>query len=294
MLSISKDINFTIPPVKPYKWEGGKHDIELTRGNLPLIGMLYIFEGVDPPAVGSAELLAAKTAAEAPAATADVIKAYDDLKISSILAATHEQMSNWFLVLVACQQVRDLSQSNIDNFARMCKTATMPSKALQFVSYWAANTPSLAANASVREKFETNKFFEYHTTGSSTPALCLQAMEEVPSLEMFSKVEADVIQDALNNAHSLEAARLIPDITLVKVRAILEAAGTLPEVWYMGDKAVAKYSGKKYSAIVKIVKQIFKLQTDLDGIDTMDIPTLVSRFDELTADQDFVETFIPE
>jgi hypothetical protein len=129
-------------------------------------------------------------------------------------------------------------------------------------------------------------------------------MEEAGSLDLFSPSEVVAVRDAYVAAHDISVARYIPSITLIKTRAVLEAAGTLPDIWYMGDKAISRFSGKKYSALVKLVRAVFKKQTLVDGIDEDDLKTLTSKLSSLVqsfpsfsgedseeSDEDPLETF---
>jgi hypothetical protein len=281
ILDRGKGGHLIVKPGKPYAWEDGKHDIPLTESNAALIGMAIVHEGGTAPKVSAAELKVLEEADKKDNATDEEHAAYEGARVKHLISESMEQYANWYIILVACQQVRDLSQSNLDNFTRMCKAKTLPSRAVMFISYWASTRDILASNVAIRERFVTNKFFEYHTTGSSSPALCSQAISEAGSLEVFSADEKKVVEDAAKTPYDLESARKIPDITLVKARAIHEAAGTLPDVWYMGQKAADRYSGKKYSAIVKLLKRYFELQSGIEKLEGMDLATVAKSLEEL-------------
>jgi hypothetical protein len=272
---------FIVPPVEPYRWNSGVHDIEKTLVNAPLIAMAWVHEGGTPPAVEVDDLPMLREAAEAENSDAAAIEDWDAAQCDYAVQSNFVQYTNWYLILVACYQVRELKDSNIQNFCRMCTARSLPSKTGSFLAYWASRQARLVESDDVRNRFEANKFFEYHTTGSSTPKLCAEAMSEVLGLGIFTDSESRDVEEAMDSEYELELARKIDTDTLVKVSAVHEAAGTLPDTWYMGTKAVARFSGKKYSAMVKYLKAIFKLQTKTDGLDDMDLDTLVTNLKTL-------------
>jgi hypothetical protein len=270
-----------VPPDRPYSWENGKHDIELIKPNVPIIAMTLVHEGAQPKPVDQARLAELKEATQKENPSEDEITTHQEMQVRDSVYRNFSSYVNWYLVLVACTQVRELSDSNLQNYTRMCGAPPLPVKVKSFLTYWAASQAPLAENESVRKRFVENKFYEYHTTGSSTPALCKQAIEEAGNLDIFGHSEVAFVQDAYASSHDISMARFIPDITLIKTRAVLEAAGTLPDIWYMGDKAISKFSGKKYSALVKLVRAVFKKQTMLDGIDEDDLSVLASKLTSL-------------
>jgi hypothetical protein len=272
-----QDATISVPPSVPYRWNNGAHDIDETVANAPLIAMAWVHEGGTPPIISDDDYEAAQTGASGDSPTDAQNAAWEAARSKATVIANYKQYANWYLILVACQQVRDLTDANIQNFCKMCSSRPLPSKTSSFLSFWGSQQSALVEETTLRERFEKNKFFEYHTTGSSTPKLCFEALNETSGLDLFTSDEEDEIEEALENEHDLEAAREIDAITLVKVRAIHEASGTLPDTWYMGSKAVARFSGKKYSALVKYLQAIFKRQTNTDGIDDMDLDTLAKN-----------------
>lgn len=270
-----------VAPVKPYQWSKAGPDIPFTKINAGLIGMTYVHEGIIPALMSDEDLKKLEVKATVPSPKAEDIAEFEASKVKKVISENYNKYANWYLVLVSCEQVRSLGQGNLDNFARMCKADPFPARASAFISYWAAVRAPLVSNANVRATYESNRFFEYHTTGSSTPLLCQQAVEEADGLPLFSEKEIAQVAKAVSTIHDLDEARKIPNFTLVKVRAVLEASATLPEIWYMGAKAVDRYSGKKYAAIVKHLKAIFAIQTRVDQLPDMSMATLVTSLDEL-------------
>jgi hypothetical protein len=56
-------------------------------------------------------------------------------------------------------------------------------------------------------------------------------------------------------------------VTLVEARAVLEARGLLPEIWYMSQETKYSFSAIKYVVFVSHHKAIFKIQTKVDDLD---------------------------
>jgi hypothetical protein len=243
--------------------------------------MTYVHEGATPENVPPEDTVALKEAAEDEAATPDVIESYTKAKVMNRIFESFSSYANWYLILVACTQVRELTDRNLQNFSQMCGAPPLPARVKSFLKFWAANQTMLSQNDRVRDLFSDNLFFEYHTTGSSTPNLCLTAMAEVNGFELFSPEEVGVVNKAFEENHDIEEARKIPSVTLVKTSAVLEAAGTLPDIWYMGQKARDKFSGKKYSALVKFLKEIFRRQTAVSDLGDADNETLATNFEAL-------------
>lgn len=281
LLKDATGADILLPTVAPYVWSGGKHDIPMTRAYIPIIGMAYVHHGATPPNVSDSDFSELEEGASAEGASDEAVKKFEEAVIDRAVFSSMPQLRNWYMILVACQQVKELKASNLENFSRMCRCQALPQKAGAFIAYWAATQEDFASNTSVREKFDGNKFFEYHTTGSSTPMLCKDAISEAAGLEVFSASEVGMINSAVGAYYDLEAARTIDVLTIVKSSAVLEAAGRLPDNWWMGKKAVERYSSKRYSALVKHLKRIFDIQMNTDGIEGMDLPTLVASLNRL-------------
>jgi len=281
VLAMATSDNIRVPPEKPYEWDDGSGDIELIMANAPIIAMAWVHEGTDPPQADPRALSNAKTAAEADDASEDILEAYEQERVKYDVATKMAEYSNWYIILVACTQVRELSDSNLQNFSQMCGAKPLPARVKSFLLYWASTQDLLIDSEAARVRFISNKFFEYHTTGSSTPTLCEEAISEATGLGMFDDAEILVVQIAREAIHDLDAARTIPSRTLVKVRAVHDAAGTLPDIWYMGQKAVDRFSGKKYSAMVKMLKAIFVKQTNTEDLDERDLDTLTADLTSL-------------
>lgn len=256
-------------------------DLPYTLQNAALLAMIYIYEGIEKPTVTDAQLDAARVAAEADGATEDDTDAHTFLKVVKDIEDKWVRYSDWFLLLVACTQVRKLDTGNLTQFCNMCDARQMPAKVLSLLRYFAANMPRLVESDQLRTAFSGYPYFEYHTSASSTPGLVDKALGEVRGLGLFSAEEERVVDQALVHVHDLELTREIDPNTLVKARAILEANGTLPEIWYMGQRAVGNFSGKKYTAMVKLFKELFNRQSRTDDLDELDEPALVERLSAL-------------
>jgi hypothetical protein len=291
------DRTVIVPPEQPYRISlpaegaggGGGNglphryvaDIAYTLQNASALALIYIYEGMERPTVTDEQMEAARVAAEADDATEEATDAYTFLKVVKDIGTNWARYSNWFLVLVACTQVRKLDTGNLSQFCNMSDARQMPAKVLTFLRYFAAQLPSLIEEERIRVDFSGYPYFEYHTSASSTPQLVDKAMLEVTGLGFFSEEEEGVVEAAMESKHDLELAREIDPNTLVKARAILEANGTLPDVWYMGARAVDRFSGKKYSAMVKLFKALFNIQSNTDNLEDLDEPALVGRIRHL-------------
>jgi ribosomal protein L12E/L44/L45/RPP1/RPP2 len=254
----------------------GVPHIEKSRPNIPLLALAYAHEGCKPPKVPEEDFSDAKDAAEAENPSDEDVAKWTTLSVDQAVYENFATYVNWYLLLVACQQVRALDDSNLTQFCKMTGAPPLPSRVQLYLRYFAATQLELSDVTDIIEKFSDNKFFEYHTTASSTPNLCLEALAEAPNMSLFTFTEEVAIKEASIAENDLEAARRIHPVTLVKVHAIHEAAGTLPPKWYMGEKAVARFSGKKYSAMVKFLKAIFTKQSNTEELGDRDMDTLVS------------------
>jgi len=275
---IGTDSSLLIPPTVPYRWDNGAHDIELTPLNAPLVAMAWVHEGGTPPGVKEEEFDKIRLQAEGDNASDADYAAWESAQCMRLVHDNWGQYSNWYLILVACYQVRELNDANLLNFSRMFSSRPLPPRTVSFLAYWASQQVKLVEDHSLRNKFVSNKFFERHTTASSTPRLCVEALDKATGLGVFAQSEETKIRKAFKNKHDLKLAQNLSTITLVKVSAVHEAAGTLPDVWYMGNKAVARFSGKKYSALVKYLKAIFKIQTNTDQIDKTTYKTMINNY----------------
>jgi hypothetical protein len=221
---------------------------------------------------------------EKPSAKNDEIEKYNAMLVMSAVKRDLIKYKLWYLVLVAAQQVRDLTDSNIENFRKMKNGRMLPSSVKKYLSYWASEQDSLVENRVVRERFKGNMFFEYHTTGCSTPDLCLKAMKDFPEKGFFTPADRVDVKHALKNRHKIDLARDIPQSLLVKVRLVLEATGCLPDTWYMGERAKNNCSGKKYSAGLKMIKAILDKRADIVDLENKSEEVIATSLKKLFAD----------
>lgn len=281
ILALSVSSNLKVPPICPYNWNSGDHDIPKIMANVPIIAMAYCHEGGEVTAISEEIFIAANAVMTAGNGTDAEVSAAAETVIMFYISRDYATYVNWYIVLVACTQVRELTDSNIDNFSRMCAGKAIPTAIRKFLHYWANSQDRLLDDIAVRAKFITNKFFEYHTISCSTPDLCIRAYNESSFLNIFSDDEVTVINDALRNVSDLFAARSIPNITVVKARAVLDASNMLPDTWYMGTQALSRFSGRKYNGMVTILRRIFELRNNTATVATDDLPTLVTKLRDL-------------
>jgi hypothetical protein len=277
ILGLCNTDTLVVSAKKPYTWANGDCDVEKTVANAPIIALVYIHEDAPQPDDNSDDLALIKAAAEAESADETATNNYNAALVHHHIHTHWKQYSNWYLVLVACEQVRPLEAANIVNFCKMCKAPSMPAKVSLFIKYFATMQPHLVGIPAILDRFIGNKFFEYHTTGSSTPRLCVEALDDAAGLKIFTGAEKAAIRKAASSIDQVDVARLIDNVTLVKVSAIHKASGTHPESWPMGDKAVARFSGSKFRALVKFLVAIYNKQTNTDDLDSKDHATLVAN-----------------
>jgi len=162
----------------------------------------------------------------------------------------------WFLVLIACQQVRDLDDKNIESFFQMNNTREQGvAKFLKTLEYCAIDQPIFARNAALRAKFEGNRFFEYHTSATTTPTLVTRAINSCPIPGVFTTVEIAAVRVAKASAHDITLTRAIPENALFKARAVLEGLKIAPPKWYMGHTAWENGNPVVYIALVKLIEK---------------------------------------
>jgi hypothetical protein len=283
ILGLANSDKIVVIPDKPYFMDGGAPDISVTRPNIPVIALCYIHEGAEIPPVEEDLLADARDVSVDPDASEaekenskKIILQYQMHRDSAVYA-------NWYLILVACTQVRELSPSNLEQFGKMTKYGAMSQTMIRFLNYFAASQDDLTQNEALADRFISNKYFEYHTSASSTPRLCMDAMDDADGLDVFTEEEQSLVRSAVNTPSSMDNARTIPRMTLIKARAILDANGTLPDTWYMGQRAVDGFSGSRYSAMVKGLKMYYKKKYDLDEFEDLNLSQMVSRVQELMA-----------
>lgn len=281
IINLSTSNNLIISPNAPYNWNGGDHDIVVSTSNVPVIAMAYCHEGADVPAIDDDSLSAARIVINSATSTDTDITAANRTICMNQVSRDFAIYVNWYIVLVACMQVRELTDANIDNFGRMCGGRVMPSGIKKYLHYWSNVQVKFVESVAIREKFVNNKFFEYHTIGCSTPALCNSAISDTTFLNFFSEQDVNVVRTALADVTNVVAAKAIPNSIIVKTRAVLEASGTLPDVWYMGNQALSRFSGRKYAAMVKLLRSIFDKRSNTEGLSELDVDTLVTRLNAL-------------
>jgi hypothetical protein len=243
--------------------------------------MAYCHEGLAVPATSEADFIAATTFVNAGTGTDAELGTATGTITMYYVSRDFPTYANWYIVLIACTQVRELTDANLENFGKMCGGKTISSGIRRFLHYWAYSQDRLVDNAAIRTRFIANTFFEYHTISCSTPDLCIKAINEAVTLNVFSEEEVNTVNAAARNVSDLSAARRIADVTIVKARAVLESANMLPDTWYMGTHALSRFSGRTYAGIVAIIRKIFELKNNTANIADADIPTLVTRLRDM-------------
>lgn len=189
------------------------------------------------------------------------------------------QYKQWFLVLVACHQVRALTDQNMEAFFQMNNTREQGiAKFLKTLQYCSNNQALFANNPALRVKFETNRFFEYHTSATTTPALITRAINSCPIPNVFTAAELNAVAAAKASSHDIMLSRAIPENALFKARAILEALKISPPKWYMGQTAYENGNPLAYAALVKVIEKAGSLSTGVAITDATTMPECVDMF----------------
>lgn len=193
--------------------------------------------------------------------------------------------------LVACNQVRELKTANVESyFASLGKAkvnarsivealavistafgnlvsqnAALGDAAVAVLNPGATSAQVLAARKSA-SVLTNAPFIEYHTTASSTPALCKRMCDDLGAMRaaFISDAVANVINDAFRAQHDLALSRLIPAKAIVVTSAYLTSMNSLPEGWKQGQRAVASHSPIAYRAMTTIFKKYATFAANLN------------------------------
>lgn len=188
----------------------------------------------------------------------------------------------WTLELIACYQVKPLSENNLNNYFRSKGIDSIPWKADEILRYLASNLPPFSSNDGYEELVSSSVFLQYHTSASSNASLCRRAEESFPFDKLFTDEEQDAISDSFDHPYDMEKAKSIDGFTLVKTSAVLEACGILPSNWYMGKKAVQSYPVSSYNNMVKHVRKAIALREDYAGLESItDVDLLGDKINAL-------------
>jgi hypothetical protein len=246
-----------------------------------LAAAVFAYEGVSPEVVTDADVETARAAYnEAQAAGGE-----SEGELKSLKMAIHQNLihlnhvtglgASVLLDLTGCQQVRELSESNIQNFFQSLRLDGAPANVLPFVRYWSAMIPSIATSEGFASRLEESKFVQYHTGASTTPGLCRLVADSVPFKGFFSSEELTLINKAYTERTSLKSARAIPTAALVKTWVWLDLTGRLPDRWYMGQRAVDGFPVVHYKLLTELLKGALgvlsaeKGYTDGDSMDVI-------------------------
>jgi hypothetical protein len=188
--------------------------------------------------------------------------------------------------LIACEQVRTLTDKNMENFFKMKTLPDAPAKANSFVRYWASQASRVTDMEGYMVRAEVSEFVRYHTGASTTADLMTIAIQTPPFPGYFTEREMLFVERAKRNRQTLQFAREIPQFAIVKARLWLVGLDRHPDTWYMGKKAEEKFPATHYKLMGDHLKQMYncikRTHAPQDGADT-DLPTLVEGFNALLA-----------
>lgn len=267
-----------LPSDAPFLFdEMGIPDVDITTGIDHSVAFMILHEDRDIPddtVIDAAEL--------------GKIKTEEMKELMRRLGERIDTYRLWYLMLVTCQQVKPMTSDNIENFLESQKAARVGApKLLQVIDYCSRTSENLAGNKEIIKKFESEKFFEYHTTATSSPALVRKAYDFCPirSNLVFTDEEIRIVDEGLQDKWDSTKSRLIPQSTLVRARAVLDAIEALPRTWYMGQRAYEDSSPKRYNSMVKLMKAAAKVSSEIELPDDVGIEQIESMFQ----DQGFLE-----
>lgn len=181
--------------------------------------------------------------------------------ISAIPAAR-----TWLIDLCAANQIRTLTHKNIEGYF-MAKNATKINgrELVLVVSLFAKALPKIMADEGARDRVlhEAGDWLKYHTTATSTAALCAKMMESIrgPFPTLISDATAAFIQEANDNRWDKERADLIPRNVVAITYIWLEVSKQLPDEWFQGNKAISEMN----PSVAKMFRTLFKRYLDIAG-----------------------------
>jgi hypothetical protein len=256
------------------------------------------------------------TAADDLARTKKIRELEKDIKVTShrLLIATNLRTRLAFtsyVDLTGCHQVRVLTTSNVTQYAKMVGLDDMDDKLRDYIDYWAKTNPEMCKSRIFAERAGVNEWTSYHSGASGSANLIIRASETAPIPGFFTNEEICYTNESIKDPTSMEKARAIPKVTLVKAHAILDVLGGLPEKsWYMGQKAMQAYPIKMYKTLTAAIRILITKQSDIaagndkDSIETImaNVQTLVDAMNanistaraDASDDDDDDDTSIPD
>lgn len=182
--------------------------------------------------------------------------------------------STWVIPLVAACRVKGtiFSRSHVATFLQSVDGPRGAAAKIFSILYpMRANLPDVthAALASNPD----SQWVKYRVTASSTPSLFQRAEGSVPLTynALIPNEVKDTIYEALIDPASLAKSRLIPEVFVGYLAAMLDGADMKPDAWFAGERAANIISGRKYRLIKECAKKETSLATDLvSGATTLD------------------------
>jgi len=245
-------------------------NIPMNVKNQSLLALAMIHTGYPMPPVTEQHLTNAQANCEADEDNENLLLISNSLKVYMHIRLNWSTYNNWYILLVACHQVRAMTDSNIEKFAQYAKTKDLPDKVITYLHYFASTQPILSEIPAVRARFQDSRFFQYHTTECQTAALCKKAQDNDPGVGLFSKAEIQTIKDAHDATKSIRNARLIQDTTMIKAHCMLTVLQRRPEKWYMCNKVIEDAPAGTTTAMIKILKKAYDIATDTSAVDKED------------------------
>jgi hypothetical protein len=193
------------------------------------------------------------------------------VSIVEIAVRNAEQADRRFADLVACQQVKALSDENIVNYYRSCGIPNFPvavmSKVLPFI---ASTCPKISEHAKISDLASRHKFVQYHTAYASTGALCMKYVTQCPA-ELKKALGDDgkddpIVAKAALKPYDAAAVDAIPKNIVQLTYCFLDAAELLPKGWYQGNKAVNDMSARDRTRATVAFRRLMSISYNRDTL----------------------------
>jgi len=245
----------------------GTFDIPKNAKNQSLFALALIHSGYGAPVMTDAALATHQSDFDDDNENEALLEMLTGSKVLMHIKLNWATYNNWYILLVACHQVRAMTDGNIEKFSQYANTDTLPSRVTKYLDYFASTQPILSEMPQVRARFEDSRFFQYHTTECQTAGLCKKAQDNDPGVGLFSDAEIRTIKEAHDATKSIRTARLIQDTTMIKAHCMLTVLGSRPDKWYMCNKVIEDAPAGTTTAMIKVLRKAYEIATDTSAVD---------------------------
>jgi len=226
--------------------------------------------------------LGSKPLAEGAVVGAPMVHGVSDADIASFVEAARL----WVPSLISCYQVQPMSDGNYLNFFKSMKADTVPYRIPQLVGHLSGRLGSMKDSGGYAALVASSTFIKYHTAATSTPTLCIRAMDLSPISGLFTDVEIVAIRASDADLTSLALAKAIPQMAIIKTCAVLKAVKIYPDAWVTGNKAMEVYAAIRFKSLVMILERTMDVQSNVEAVGVMvDVSQLRTKFSNIIGSQ---------